>query len=210
MTPAGKRGCCHEWVCQRPVRDLSCLSVLAAACSLPCGFVPFLWAGDLVWIQLWERRRVGRLRKYVLAKVSSPPDWHGQVLFPPLKPPIMSPECMWSVWTPPPVAPECVFCRLSCLPRVWGLCQFAVVKLPKCLEETHNTYDRSTNNSSMQHRSRSNSRDGHSSTHDTLFWKVEVGLGILQITSVKRCLQVWPWFDRPIFSTNFVEFDLAV
>jgi len=39
------------------------------------------------------------------------------------------------------------------------------VKLPKCLEGPHNTYDRSTNKHSMQHRSISNSRDGHSSTH---------------------------------------------
>jgi len=45
--------------------------------------------------------------------------------------------------------------------------QFAAVKLPKCLEGPHNTYDRSTNSNRMQHRSRSNSRDGHSSTHDT-------------------------------------------
>ena len=45
--------------------------------------------------------------------------------------------------------------------------QFATVKLPKCLEGPHNTYDRSTNSSRMQHRSRSNSMDGHSSTHDT-------------------------------------------
>ena len=45
--------------------------------------------------------------------------------------------------------------------------QFAAVKLPKCLERPHTTYDRSTNSSRMKHRSRSNSRDGHSSTHDT-------------------------------------------
>jgi len=45
--------------------------------------------------------------------------------------------------------------------------QFAVVKLPKCLEGPHNTYDRSTNSSRMQHRRSNNSRDGHNSTHDT-------------------------------------------
>jgi len=45
--------------------------------------------------------------------------------------------------------------------------QFAAVKLPIYLEGPHNTYDRSTNSSRMQQRSRSNSRDGHSSTHDT-------------------------------------------
>jgi len=45
--------------------------------------------------------------------------------------------------------------------------QFAAVKLPKCLEGPHNTYDISTNSSRLQHRSRSNSRNGHSSTHDT-------------------------------------------
>jgi len=45
--------------------------------------------------------------------------------------------------------------------------QFAVVKLPKCLEGPHDTYDRSTNSSRLQHRSRSKNRDGHSSTHDT-------------------------------------------
>ena len=39
---------------------------------------------------------------------------------------------------------------------------------------------------------------------------LKVGLGFLQITSAKRCLQVWPWFDRSLFSTNFVEFDQAV
>ena len=36
---------------------------------------------------------------------------------------------------------------------------------------------------------------------------VKVGLGILQITSAKRCPQVWPWLGRSLFSTNFVEFD---
>ena len=50
MAPARKEGWCHEWVCQGPLRDLMCLSVLAAACSPPCGFVPFLWAGDLVFL----------------------------------------------------------------------------------------------------------------------------------------------------------------
>ena len=39
---------------------------------------------------------------------------------------------------------------------------------------------------------------------------VKVGLGILQITSAKRCPQVWPWFGRSLFLTNFVEFDQAV
>jgi len=39
---------------------------------------------------------------------------------------------------------------------------------------------------------------------------LEVGLGILQITSPKQCPQVWPWFGRSLFSTNFVEFDQAV
>jgi len=39
---------------------------------------------------------------------------------------------------------------------------------------------------------------------------VKVGLGILQITSAKRCPQVWPWFGRSLFSTDFVEFDQAV
>ena len=38
----------------------------------------------------------------------------------------------------------------------------------------------------------------------------KVGLGILQITSAKRCPQVWPWIDRSLFSTNFVKFDQAV
>ena len=37
-----------------------------------------------------------------------------------------------------------------------------------------------------------------------------MGLGILQITSAKRCPQVWSWFGRSLFSTNFVEFDQAV
>ena len=44
------------------------------------------------------------------------------------------------------------------------------IKLPKCLEGPHNTgtnLDRSTNTVGLQHRSRSKSRDGHSSTHDT-------------------------------------------
>jgi len=44
--------------------------------------------------------------------------------------------------------------------------QFAVVKLPKFLEGPHNTYDRSTNSSRTNHRSRIKNRDGHSSTHD--------------------------------------------
>ena len=39
---------------------------------------------------------------------------------------------------------------------------------------------------------------------------VEVGLGILQITSAKRCPQVWPCFGRSLFSTDFVEYDPAV
>jgi len=43
--------------------------------------------------------------------------------------------------------------------------QLFAVKLPKCLEGPHNTYDRSTNISRLQHRSRSKNRDGHSSTH---------------------------------------------
>jgi len=38
----------------------------------------------------------------------------------------------------------------------------------------------------------------------------KVGLGILQITSSKRCPQVWPCFGRSLFSTDFVEFDPAV
>jgi len=37
-----------------------------------------------------------------------------------------------------------------------------------------------------------------------------VGLGILEITSAKQCPQVWPWFGRSLFSTDFVEFDQAV
>jgi len=41
-------------------------------------------------------------------------------------------------------------------------------------------------------------------------YRVKVGLGILQFTSAKRCPQVWPWVDRSLFSTNFVEFDQAV
>ena len=45
--------------------------------------------------------------------------------------------------------------------------QFAAVKLPKYLEGPHNTYDRSTNRSRLQHRNRSKSRDGPSHTHDT-------------------------------------------
>jgi len=40
--------------------------------------------------------------------------------------------------------------------------------------------------------------------------ELKVGLGILQITSAKRCPQVWPWFGRSLFSTDFVEFDQAV
>jgi len=40
--------------------------------------------------------------------------------------------------------------------------------------------------------------------------QLKVGLGILQITSAKRCPQVWPWFGRSLFSTDFVEFDQAV
>ena len=39
---------------------------------------------------------------------------------------------------------------------------------------------------------------------------IKVGLGILQITSAKRCPQVWPCFGRSLFSTDFVEFDPAV
>jgi len=39
---------------------------------------------------------------------------------------------------------------------------------------------------------------------------LKVGLGILQITSAKRCPQVWPWVGRSLFSTDFVEFDQAV
>ena len=39
---------------------------------------------------------------------------------------------------------------------------------------------------------------------------IKVGLGILQITSAKRCPHVWPWVGRSLFSTNFVEFDQAV
>jgi len=42
------------------------------------------------------------------------------------------------------------------------------------------------------------------------FLVFKVGLGILQITSAKRCPQVWPWVGRSLFSTNFVEFDQAV
>ena len=43
------------------------------------------------------------------------------------------------------------------------------------------------------------------------FWcNLKVGLGILQLTSAKRCPQVWPCFGRSLFSTNFVEFDQAV
>jgi len=38
----------------------------------------------------------------------------------------------------------------------------------------------------------------------------KVGLGILQITSAKRCPQVWPSFGSSLFSTDFVEFDQAV
>ena len=44
---------------------------------------------------------------------------------------------------------------------------FAAVKLPKCLEGPHITCDKSTNSNRMHHRSSSNSRDEHSSTHDT-------------------------------------------
>ena len=39
---------------------------------------------------------------------------------------------------------------------------------------------------------------------------LKVGFGILEITSVKRCPQVWPCFGRFIFSTDFVEYDPAV
>jgi len=38
----------------------------------------------------------------------------------------------------------------------------------------------------------------------------KVGWGILYITSPKLCLQIWPWFGRSLFSTNFVEFNQAV
>ena len=41
------------------------------------------------------------------------------------------------------------------------------MKLPKCLEGSHITYDKSINNSRMQHRSSSNSRNRPGSTHDT-------------------------------------------
>jgi len=40
----------------------------------------------------------------------------------------------------------------------------------------------------------------HPRPKDVLF---KVGLGILQITSQKRCPQAWPWFGRSLFSTNF-------
>jgi len=46
--------------------------------------------------------------------------------------------------------------------------------------------------------------------HKISYYKVKVGLGILQITSAKLCPQVWPWFGRSLFSTNYVEFDQAV
>jgi len=39
---------------------------------------------------------------------------------------------------------------------------------------------------------------------------IKVGLGILEITYAKQCPQVWPWFGRSLFSTDFVEFDQAV
>ena len=42
------------------------------------------------------------------------------------------------------------------------------------------------------------------------FGEFKVGLGILQITSAKRCPCVWPWVGRSLFSTKFVEFDQAV
>ena len=45
--------------------------------------------------------------------------------------------------------------------------QFATVKLPKCLEGSHNTYDRSTNNIRLQHRTEQEQRWAHSNTHDT-------------------------------------------
>ena len=65
--------------------------------------------------------------------------------------------------------------------------QFAVVKVPKCLEGPHNTYDRSTKSSRMQHRSRSNRRDGHSSTYDTregsYFW---ISVQLKKITRKSR------------------------
>jgi len=40
-------------------------------------------------------------------------------------------------------------------------------RIPKFLDGPHNTYNRSTNSSRLQHRNRSKSRDGHSHTHDT-------------------------------------------
>ena len=43
---------------------------------------------------------------------------------------------------------------------------------------------------------------------DLIYFKV--GFGILQITSAKRCPQVWPCFGRSLFSTDFVEYDPAV
>ena len=80
--------------------------------------------------------------------------------------------------------------------------------------------------SDVFHSHTKNLRSGRSIPHDLLVirdhWcqktrepiatanSVKVGLGILQITSVKRCLQVWPWFGRSLFSTIFVEFDQAV
>jgi len=33
-----------------------------------------------------------------------------------------------------------------------------------------------------------------------LTWRFKVGLGFLEITSAKRCPQVWPWFGRSLFS----------
>ena len=42
------------------------------------------------------------------------------------------------------------------------------------------------------------------------YYVFKVGLGILQITSAKRCPQVWPCFGRSLFSTDFVEYDPAV
>jgi len=50
--------------------------------------------------------------------------------------------------------------------------QFAAVKLPKCLEGPHNTYDRSTNSSRLQHRIMGMNLRDHSAVSEKPFWEI--------------------------------------
>ena len=59
-----------------------------------------------------------------------------------------------------------------------------IVKLPKCLDGPHNTYDRSTNRSRMQHRSRSNTRDGPLLPHQDLVRGSRVAFPMMRATDV--------------------------